>query len=353
MKRIKKIMLTLIFSMIPSIGFSSDFLNLKEDDYVIKKFNFHDGSVMENLKIHYTTIGNPQGQPVLILHDTAEDGKSMLNDNFGKELFDKGMPLDAKKYFIILPDAIGTGGSSKPSDELKGNFPHYDYSDIVNAQYQLLKNGLGIDHLYLIIGNSMGGMCTWNWVTMYPGYMTGAIPMAATPAPMSSRDWIMRKMVIDSIKNDPDWKNGFYEKQPEQFQTVLNYYNIATNGGDIAWQVLAYNTERTEEILNNRLQQRVTMDANDLLYQFDAARTFDPTIDLKEIKARILAINSADDERNPPSTNLMDKIIKKIPNAKYYLIPANIKTSGHGTTMTVDLWKKQLVDFLNEISAKN
>ncbi|WP_392558255.1 alpha/beta fold hydrolase [Orbus mooreae] len=353
MATIKKLFLIIILAIIPVIGFAADFPNMKEGDYVIKNFKFNDGSTIDNLKIHYTTIGNPDGQPVLILHGTTGNGKSMLNESFGNALFDKGMPLDAEKYFIILPDSIGTGGSSKPSDGLQGNFPHYDYTDMVNAQYELLKNGLGIEHLTLIIGNSMGGMNTWKWVTMYPDYMTAAVPMAATPAPMSSRNWIMRKMVINAIRNDPQWNNGFYTQQPEAFQTVYNYYNIATNGGDIAWQNQAYNTEITEEILNKRLQNRVVMDTNDFLYQWDAARTFDPSNDLMKIKAFVLAINSADDERNPPTTQLMEKAIEKIPHAKYYLIPASDKTSGHSTTMTADLWKGQLTQFLNEISSND
>lgn len=347
---LKKIFFFLFIIIFPSIGFCNDYNNMKESDFYIDNFKFNDGNTIDKLKIHYTTIGNPEGKPVLILHGTTGSGNSMLNNSFGDALFSKGMPLDANKYFIILPDAIGTGKSSKPSDGLKGNFPHYDYTDMVNAQYQLLKEGLKIDHLELIIGNSMGGMNTWKWVTMYPKYMTAAIPMAATPAPMSSRNWIMRKMVINSIRNDPDWKNGFYTKQPEKFQQVYNYYNIATNGGDIAWQNQAYNTNKTEEILAKKLNERVTMDANDFLYQWDAARNFDPTQDLSKIKAHILAINSADDERNPPSTGLMEKAIKNIPSAKYYLIPASDRTSGHGTTMTADLWKAQLVIFLDNIT---
>lgn len=349
MINIKKSLLIAILFLFPSMGFSAGFINQQEGDYVIQNFTFSDGKKIEALKIHYTTIGNPKGKPVLILHGTTGNGASMLNDSFGQSLFGKGMPLDAEKYFIILPDAIGTGDSSKPSDGLKGDFPRYDYTDMVNAQYQLLKDELNIDHLYLIIGNSMGGMNTWKWVTMYPDYMTAAIPMAATPAPMSSRNWIMRKMVINSIKNDPDWHNGFYTTQPEKFQTVYNYYNIATNGGDIAWQNQAYNTEKTEQILNDKLSARVTMDTNDFLYQWDAARTFDPTSDLGRIKAKILAINSADDERNPPSTGLMEKAIEQIPDAKYYLIPASDKTSGHGTTMTAELWKEQLILFLQQL----
>lgn len=352
MVKIKKMALLIVLLFVPTISFAFDFVNLKEGDYLIKNFKFHDGKTVDTLKIHYTTIGDPSNKPVLILHGTTGSGKAMLNESFGQALFAEGMPLDASKYFIILPDSIGTGGSSKPSDGLKGDFPRYDYTDMVNAQYQLLKNGLNIEQLYLIIGNSMGGMNTWDWVTMYPNYMTAAVPMASTPAPMSSRNWIMRKMVINSIKDDPVWNNGFYITQPEKFQTVYNYYNIATNGGDIDWQKQAYNTEKTEQILNERLKQRVSMDTNDFLYQWDAARTFDPTNELANINAYILAINSADDERNPADTGLMEKAIKQIPNATYYLIPASDKTRGHSTTMDADLWKGQLVMFLNQVDSK-
>lgn len=352
MKNFKSIVLkplTLVALCLSLPAYAATFNNQHEGDYVIKKFTFHDGKTIDNLKIHYTTLGSPNGQPVLVLHGTTGDGKSMLGESFGQKLFAEGMPLDAAKYYIIIPDSIGSGLSSKPSDGLKGNFPRYDYEDMVNANYQLLKDGLKINHLKLVIGNSMGGMNTWKFVTMYPDYMTAAIPMAATPAPMSSRNWIMRKMVINAIEQDPDWKNGFYKKQPEKFQTVYNYYNIATNGGDIAWQNKAPTTKKTEEVLNNELKKKVTMDTNDFLYQWNAARTFDPTNDLSKIKAQILAINSADDERNPASTGLMDAAIAKIPTAQYYLIPASDKTSGHGTTMTADLWKDQLVKFLEAI----
>lgn len=353
MIQLKKLCLLIFLIILPSLGFCIDYKNMQESDYYIDNFKFNDGKTIDKLKIHYITLGNPKGKPILILHGTTGNGHSMLNESFGQALFAKNMPLDADKYFIILPDAIGTGLSSKPSDGLKGNFPHYNYTDMVNAQYHLLKDGLGINHLELIIGNSMGGMNTWKWVTMYPNYMTAAIPMAATPAPMSSRNWIMRKMVINSIRNDPDWNNGFYSKQPEKFQSVYNYYNIATNGGNIAWQNKAYNTEKTEELLAKKLSERVTMDTNDFLYQWDSARDFDPTNDLTKIKAYILAINSADDERNPPSTGLMEKALKNIPNSDYFLIPASNKTSGHGTTMTADLWKDKLVTFLNKISTRD
>lgn len=349
MNNIKKALLFFIFLVFASQGFCSEFYNRNEGDYIIENFKFNEGNTIKKLKIHYVTIGNPKGKPVLILHGTTGNGDSMLNDSFGHALFDKGMPLDAEKYFIILPDAIGTGQSSKPSDGLKGNFPHYDYTDMVNAQYLLLKKGLNIDHLELIIGNSMGGMNTWQWVTMYPNYMKAAIAMAATPAPMSSRNWIMRKMIINSIKDDPDWNNGFYSKQPEKFQTVYNYYDIATNGGDIAWQNNAYNTQKTEEILANKLKERTTMDANDFLYQWDAARNFDPTKELTKVKAFMLVINSEDDERNPPNTGLMEKALKDVVAAKYYLIPASDKTRGHGTTMNAELWIEELKIFLKEL----
>lgn len=253
MVNLQKKLFIIVSLIIPFLGFCLDFNNINESNYIINNFKFNDGSSMSNLTIHYITLGNPKGKPVLVLHGIAGNGKSMLNDSFYRALFDKGMPLDAEKYFIILPDAIGTGQSSKPSDGIKGNFPNYDYTDMVNAQYQLVKNGLGIDHLTLIVGNSMEGMNTWKWVTIYPDFMTAAIPMASTPAPMSSRNWIMRKMVINAIKDDPNWSNGFYDKQPEKFQIIYNYYNIATNGGDIAWQSQAYNAQKTEEILSKKL----------------------------------------------------------------------------------------------------
>jgi len=345
MKKIHYFISTMMLAASFSV-YSAEFKNTVESDYVIKDFVFHDGTKLDQLNIHYTTIGNPSGKPVLILHGTAGTGKGMLNDKFGEALFGKGMALDAEKYFIILPDSIGTGKSSKPSDKLKGNFPQYNYLDSVNAQHTLLKDKLNIDKLYLIIGNSMGGMQTWEWLTNYPDYVTAAIPMAATPIPMSSRNWIMRKMFIDAIKNDPDWKNGFYEKQPEKFQQVYNYFKIATNGGDIDWQNKAYNVAETERILKEKLSERVTMDANDFLYQWNSARDFDPTDKLNKVKSHVMAVNSADDERNPVSTQAMEKAISGMKNVQYYLIPASDKSSGHATTANAALWRDQLTKFL-------
>lgn len=340
------ISLVWLFSTSP---YAANFLNQTEGNYQIKDFRFHDGRTIDNLTIHYTTIGNPKGKPVLVLHGTTGNGKSMLNKSFGEALFAKGMPLDASKYFIILPDSIGTGESSKPSDGLKGNFPEYTYQDAVNAQYALVKNKLGIDHLYLILGNSMGGMQAWVWATDYPDYAMAIVPMAATPIPMSSRNWIMRKMVIDAIKNDPDWKKGFYDKQPEKFQPVYAYYNIISNGGDIAWQNKASTTKVTEEILSEKLKTKVSMDANDFMYQWNSARDFDPSSKLKNINSYIFAINAEDDERNLNLPKSLEKSISEIKQAHYYIIPASDKTSGHATTMNADLWKQQLEKFIEQL----
>jgi len=345
-----KIKLMAILTLfLPLYSQAYDFPNKTDAYFNIKNFTFHDGKHIEQLKIHYTTLGNKFGKPVLILHGTGGDAAGMLNKSFGESLFAKDMPLDATRYFIIIPDSLGTGLSSKPSDGLKGNFPKYNYQDAVKAQYDLVKNGLGIDHLYMIIGNSMGGMQTWYWLEDYPDYMTAAVPMASTPTAMSSRNWIMRKMVIDAIRNDPEWKNGFYHQQPTAFQKTYNYYQVFSSGGDIAWQEKANNRKKTEEIMYETLNKKVTMDANDFLYQWDSSRDFDPSSKLKSIKAYVLAINSADDERNPYTTGIMDKSIAQISKASYYQIPASDKTSGHGTTMSADLWKDKLVEFMKKI----
>ncbi len=314
----------------------------KEGTWIARDFKFHTGETMPELRLHYRTIGDPKGEPVVVLHGTAGSGASMLGAAFAGELFGPGQPLDAAKYFIVLPDAIGHGKSSKPSDGLRAKFPRYNYDDMVAAQYRLLTEGLGIRHVRLIIGNSMGGMHAWIWGTEHPDFMDALVPMASQPAEMSSRNWMMRRLIIDSIRNDPDWKNGDYTVQPKAFRTATVFFGIATNGGTLAYQKLAPTRAAADKLLDARLAAPFAADANDFLYAWDSSRDYNPAPKLDRIKARVLAINSADDERNPQETGIMEQSLKGIPNAVFYIIPASAETRGHGTTGMAKFYKDQI-----------
>ena len=227
---------------------------------------------MPELRIHYTTVGEPSGQPVLVLHGTTGSAASMLTPAFAGELFGAGQPLDATKYYIIIPDSIGHGKSSKPSDGMRAQFPKYNYDDMVEAQYRLVKEGLGIRHLRLVIGNSMGGMHTWLWGVKYPDYMDALAPMASQPTAMSSRNWMMRRLITEFIRKDPDWKGGNYTEQPQAFRVANVFFAIATNGGTLAFQKMAPTREQADKLLDGRLASLTKADANDFLYQWEFVR---------------------------------------------------------------------------------
>jgi homoserine O-acetyltransferase len=338
--------LSLAFALTAVAVSGADYPAPKEDDWVVRDFRFHTGDVLPELRLHYTTVGAPTGEPVLILHGTTGSGASMLTPAFAGELFGPGQPLDATRYYIILTDAVGTGKSSKPSDGLRTRFPKYNYDDMVDAQYRLVKEHLGVRHLRLVLGNSMGGMQTWIWAEKYPDFMDAAVPMASLPTEMSSRNWMMRRLIIDSIRNDPEWMNGNYTKQPRSLQVASVYYGIATNGGSQALYKNAPTREKADQLLDQRLSAPFPGDANDHLYQWDSSRDYNPASGLERIQAVVLAINSADDERNPPETGVLDREIKRVKNGKVFLIPASDQTAGHGTTGQARFWKQQLGELL-------
>lgn len=317
--------------------------------WTARDFRFHDGSVGPEVRLAYTTVGDPKGEPVLVLHGTTGSAANMLTPAFAGELFGPGQPLDAARYFIILPDALGAGASAKPSDGLRTNFPRYTYDDMVDAQMRLVTEGLGIPHLRLVLGNSMGGMHAWIWATRYPGLMDAVVPMAAQPTAMSSRNWLMRRMIIDAIRNDPDWQGGNYTEQPKAFRIASIFQGIATNGGTIAWAQAAPTREAADRVLAERLAEPFKGDANDLLYLWEASRDYDPEPHLDRIEARLLAINAADDERNPPETGLMQRAMARVKHGRLHLIAASEATRGHATTGMAKLWKAELARFLAEV----
>jgi homoserine O-acetyltransferase len=336
-------------ALIAVSAWAADYPQPREADWVARDFRFHTGENMPELRLHYTTVGEPTGLPVLILHGTTGSGTAMLTPAFAGELFGPGQPLDARKYFIVLPDSVGTGKSSKPSDGLRTKFPRYNYDDMVAAQHRLLAEGMGIRHLRLVLGNSMGGMHTWVWGVQHPQFMDALVPMASQPTEMSGRNWMMRRMLIDAIRNDPDWKEGNYTSQPRAIRIATVFYGIATNGGSQAYQKLAPTRELADKLLDERLATPFKADANDFLYQWDASRDYNPAPGLERIEAALLAVNSADDERNPPELAIMERELKRVRNGRMYLIPASEETRGHGTTAMAKLWKQQLEEFLQKV----
>jgi homoserine O-acetyltransferase len=326
--------------------FAQGYPTPREGEWIAKDFRFHTGEVMPELRLHYTTLGAPAGEPIVILHGTTGSGTGMLSPTLAGELFGPGQPLDAAKYYIILPDAIGHGKSAKPSDGLRTKFPQYDYDDMVVAQYRLVTEGLGVRHVRMVLGFSMGGMHVWMWGERYPDFMDTLVPMASQPSAMSSRNWMMRRLITDSIRNDPDWKDGNYTSQPRSAAFASVYYGIATAGGTLAYQKLAPTREAADKLLNQRLAAPFPADANDTLYQWASSGDYDPSPGLERIQATVLAINSADDERNPPETGIMERELKRIKNARLFLIPASEDTRGHATTVFAKFWKQQVQDLL-------
>jgi homoserine O-acetyltransferase len=333
--------------LLPSVAAAAaDYPAPKSADWIAPNFKFHTGDVMAQLKLHYTTVGNPSGTPVVVLHGSGGSAANVLTPAFAGTLFGPDAPLDATKYYIIIPDALGHGGSAKPSDGLKTKFPQYDYADMVDAQYRLLSEGLGIHHVRLIIGNSMGGMHVWLWGERYPDYMDALVPMASQPTAMASRNWMLRRMMLEIIRNDPDYKNGDYSTQPRSLKLAATFFGIATAGGTLNYQKLAPTRQLADKLVDDRLAAPMTADANDFLWQWGSSADYDASRDLDKIQATVLAINSADDERNPPETGTTADAMKKVKNGTLYLIPASAETSGHLTTGNAKFYVEQLRELL-------
>ena len=326
--KLSKFVPVLLFAALPALA---DYPAPQEGSWVARDFKFHTDEALPELRLNYRTVGALGGEPVVVLHGIIGSGASMLTPNFAGELFGPGQPLDAKRYFIILPDSVGHGRSSKPSDGMRQKFPRYNYDDMVDAAHRLLTEGLKVRHARLVIGNSMGGMQTWIWAQKHPGFMDIAVPMASLPTEMASRNWIMRRLIIDSIRRDPN---------NAQFASV--FYGFATNGGNQALYKAAPTREKADQLLDARLKAPFTADPDDTLYQWDSSRDYNPAPGLERITAALLAINSADDERNPPETGVLEREIKRVKNGKVLLIPGSPETAGHGTTASAKWWKKEL-----------
>lgn len=339
-------------AMIPLVANAADYPAPKEGNWIARDFRFHTGEVLPEIRLHYRTIGKPEGVPVVVLHGTGSSGVSMLTPAFAGELFGPGQPLDAEKYFIILPDALGHGNSTKPSDGLKTKFPQYNYADMVDAQYRLVAEGLGIKHVRMVIGNSMGGMNAWLWGEKYPRYMDILVPMASQPTAMASRNWILRRLMLESIRQDPEYANGNYTTQPHSVRLASAFFAFATSGGTLNYQKQAPTRAQADKLVDTRLATPVTSDANDFLWQWGSSGDYDVSSDLEKIEAPLLLINAADDERNPPETGITETAMRRVKNGKLLLIPASEQTSGHATTGNARFYKQALQELLDSAPQK-
>jgi homoserine O-acetyltransferase len=323
--------------------------------YVIRDFRFQSGETLPALRLHYMTIGRPRRDAagvvrnaVLILHGTTGSGRQFLNPLF-TELYGAGEALDTATHYVILPDGIGHGASSKPSDGLHARFPHYTYDDMVAAQYRLLTEHLAVNHLLLVMGTSMGGMHTWVWGETYPDFMDGLVPLASLPTQIAGRNRMMRKMILDDIRNDPAWRGGDYTSQPPGLRAAMQLFFVLTSAA-LVQQRQAPTRDSADAFIERYLAEGVrTHDANDVLYAFDASRDYDPSVALERIKAPLLAINSADDFINPPELGIMDSLIRRVPQGRYVLIPIGPLTRGHGTHTVAAAWKQYFAPFVAEL----
>ena len=329
-----------------------------EGDFVARDFRFGSGETLPSLKLHYRTLGSARRDAsgvvrnaVMILHGTGGSGAGFLSRTFGGELFGPGQLLDAAKYFIILPDGIGHGQSSKPSDGLHARFPKYTYDDMVRAQHAMLVEGLGVNHLRLVMGTSMGAMHCWVWGEMYTDFADGLVPLASAPTQIAGRNRVMRTMIMDAIAHDPAWKGGEYTAEPHDgLVSAVNILMMMTSS-PLQWHKTAPTRDAADKWYEDQIKTRVaSTDANDMLYQYNASREYDPSPNLERITAPLLAINSADDVVNPPELGIMEKLMPRVKRGRYVLIPTSDRTRGHGTHSLPAVWGKYLEDFLKELA---
>jgi len=328
-----------------------------EGDYVARDFKFQTGETLAALTLHYRTIGTPRRDAsgvvrnaVLILHGTGGSGAGFLSRTFGGELFGAGQLLDASRYFIVLPDGIGHGKSTKPSDGLRTRFPKYTYDDMVRAQHVLLTEGLKVNHLKLVLGTSMGAMHCWVWGEMYPDFVDGLVPLASAPTQIAGRNRVMRKMIMDSITQDPGWNQGDYTAQPQKGLTgAINLLMMMTSS-PLQWHKSGATRDAADKWYEDQIKSRAaSTDANDMLYHYNASRDYDPSPNLEKITAAVLAINSADDVVNPPELGLMEKLMPRVKRGRYVLIPTSDQTRGHGTHSLPTIWGTYLAEFLKNL----
>ena len=327
-----------------------------EADYVVHNFLFKSGETLPELRLHYTTLGKPERDgagkvtnAVLILHGTGGSGHQFLSPQFADVLFGLGQLLDANRYFIILPDNIGHGKSSKPSDGMRAHFPQYDYDDMVAAQHELLEKGLGLKHLRLLMGTSMGCMHSWVWGETYPDFMDAMMPLACLPVQIAGRNRLWREMVIQGVRQDPDWKNGDYKTEPRAALQISADFLLIAGSAPLLMQKNLATRDAADKYLDDSMKRiTATLDANDLLYAVNASRNYDPSAKLETIKAPVMFVNSADDFINPPELGIAEREIKRVPHGKFVLIPISDQTHGHGTHTWAAIWQQYLKELLDQ-----
>ena len=328
----------------------------QEGDYVARDFHFHSGESLPEMRLHYLTFGKPVRDAngrvenaVLILHGTGGSGRQFLQRQFADILFGPGQLLDTNRYFVILPDGVGHGKSSKPSDGMHARFPQYDYDDMVAAQHELLEKGLGVNHLRLILGTSMGCMHSWVWGETYPDYMDALMPLACLPVQIAGRNRMWRKMVIDGIKQDPDWKNGDYTTEPRAAQQIATDFLLIAGSTPLPMQNSYPTRDAADKDLDDYTKRvATTFDANDLLYAVSASRNYDPSSQLEKISVPVMYVNSGDDFINPPELGIAQSEIKRVKRGRFILIPASADTHGHGTHTWAVFWQQYLKELLKE-----
>jgi len=339
--------------LLPTVADAADYPKPNEGNFALRDFKFASGETLPELRLHYRTLGkavrDDKGvtrNAVLIMHGTTGSGAQFLRPEFAGELFGAGQLLDATKFFVILPDGIGHGQSSKPSDAMHAKFPRYGYRDMVEAEYRLLSEGLEVNHARLVMGTSMGGMHTWLWGEIHPDFMDALMPLASLPTQISGRNRVWRRLVIDAIRNDPAWAAGEYKSQPPSLRTAAEMLWLMSSN-PVLRQKDAPTLAKTDEVLDKFANELMkASDANDVLYALEASHDYDPGPDLEKIRAQLLAINSADDLINPPELGLLEREIKRVPKGRAIVIPLSEKTRGHGSHTIADLWKDQLADLL-------
>lgn len=336
---------------------ASHLLGYKSGIYVIKDFPFNSGQLLSELRLAYATLGTPDRDAegrirnvVLLLHGTGGDHESFLEPDIANFLYGPGQTLDLQKFFIVLPDAVGHGKSSKPSDGLRAGFPNYGYEDMVAAQHRLITEALGIRHVRMVMGASMGGMHTWLWGLRYPDAMDGLVPLGCYPVQISGRNWLWRRVIIEAIRSDPEWNNGNYTKQPRGWAAVSGIVGAMVTSPAFlqsAFPTRAAVDTQYDDSLASALRND---DANDRLYAYSASKDYDPAPALETIKAKLLAINFADDEINPPQLHILEREMPRVKNGRFVTIPASEKTNGHLTAERAELWQEYLSEFMNALA---
>lgn len=332
----------------------------QEGDFVLKNVTFHSGESLPQLKLHYYTLGTPQRDAaghvtnaVMLLHGTGGTGKQFMRPQFAETLLVPGGLLDPARYYVIMPDGIGHGGSSKPSDGLHARFPHYGYDDMVEAQYRLLTEGLKVDHLRLLFGTSMGCMHAFMWGEEHPAFADGLMPMACLPVQIAGRNRFWRKMLMDSITGDPAWHGGDYKEQPKEGLRVASGLLALAGAAPLPFQLADPTREQVDKYYQDRLTETwKTLDANDLLYQVDSSRDYDPSARLGSITAPVMWVNSADDFINPPELGIAEKMVKEIKRGEFHMVPLSADTHGHGTHTWAKFWQDKMAHLLNVSAPK-